>query len=208
MILLDSSSHTGLLQKILEGDYWLFSRINQEWTNPLLDHVFPFLREAEFWVPFYLFLLVFITLNFRKKGCWWAISLIMTAIVSDLVSSHWIKALIFRLRPCQDPALAENIRILVNYCPSSSSFTSSHACNHFALATFLFLTLRPFSRWWGAVYAWAFLIAYAQVYVGVHYPIDITAGALLGTLIGWGTSRLFHLQFGPLQLQPYNHSHA
>src|SRR5258708_1042635 len=208
MILLDSGSHTGLLQKILEADYWLFSMINQQWTNPLLDNVFPYLREAEFWVPFYLFLLVFITLNFGKRGCWWAISLIMTAIVSDLASSHWVKHLIFRLRPCQDPALAENIRILVNYCPVSSSFTSSHACNHFALATFIFLTLRPFSRWWGLVFAWAFFIAYAQVYVGVHYPIDITGGAVLGALIGFGTSRLFRLQFGTLHLQSHNHSHA
>lgn len=208
MILLDSSSHTGLLQKILQGDYWLFTRINQVWTNSLLDNVFPYLREAEFWVPFYLFLLVFITLNFGKKGCWWAVSLIMTAIIGDLVSSHWMKHLIFRLRPCQDPALADNIRILVNYCPVSSSFTSSHACNHFALATFIFLTLRQFSRWWGLVFAWAFFVAYAQVYVGVHYPIDITGGALLGSIIGFGTSRLFRLQFGSLHLQPHNHTHA
>jgi membrane-associated phospholipid phosphatase len=208
MILLDSGGHNGILQKILEGDYWLFSRINQEWTNPLFDNVFPYLREAEFWVPFYLFLLVFITLNFGKKGCWWAVSLIMTAIVSDLVSSSWMKHLIFRLRPCQDPAMAENIRILAKYCPVSSSFTSSHACNHFALATFIFLTLRHTSRWWGAIFAWAFFIAYAQVYVGVHYPIDITGGALLGSLIGFGTSRLFRLQFGTLHLQPHNHSHA
>jgi len=165
-------------------------------------------EEAEFWVPFYLFLLVFITLNFKIKGCWWAVSLIMTAIIGDLVSSHWMKNLIFRLRPCQDPAIADNIRILANYCPVSSSFTSSHACNHFALATFIFLTLRHTSRWWGAIFAWAFFVAYAQVYVGVHYPIDVAGGALLGTLIGLGTSHLFRLQFGTLHLQPNNHSHA
>ena len=208
MILLDSGSHSGLLQKILQGDYWLFSRINQQWTNPLLDSIFPFLREAEFWVPFYLFLLVFITLNFRKKGVWWSIALIMTAIIGDLVSSHWMKSLIFRLRPCQDPAIADNIRVLVNYCPVSSSFTSSHACNHFAMATFIFLTLRHTSRWWGAIFAWAFVISYAQVYVGVHYPIDVTGGALLGSLIGFGTSRLFRLQFGALNSPHFNHTHA
>lgn len=208
MILLDSNSHTSLVQKILQGDYWLFSRINQVWTNSLSDNVFPYLREAEFWVPFYLFLLVFITLNFRKKGVWWALSLIMTAIVSDLVSSHWMKHLIFRLRPCQDPAWGDNIRILVNYCPVSSSFTSSHACNHFAMATFIFLTLRQTSRWWGLVFVWAFLIAYAQVYVGVHYPIDVASGAMLGSIIGWLTSRVFRLQFGSIHLQPYNHTHA
>jgi membrane-associated phospholipid phosphatase len=208
MILLDSVAHAGILGKILQADYWLFARINQDWTNPTLDNVFLFIREAECWVPFYLFLLVFITVNFPKKGWWWALSLGMTAIVSDLMSSSLVKNLVFRLRPCRNPALADNIRILARYCPSSSSFTSSHACNHFALATFIFLTLRFTSRWWAAVFAWAFFIAYAQVYVGVHFPIDILCGGLLGVLIGFGTSRLFRLQFGDLLLQPYNHSHA
>ena len=208
MILLDSGVHPGLLQKILQVDYWLFSRINQHWTNSFLDTVFLFLREAELWVPFYLFLLVFITLNFRLKGWWWSVSLIMTAIVSDLLSSHLMKHLIFRLRPCQNPLLADNMRFLANYCPTSSSFTSSHACTHFALAFFLFLTLRPTSRWWWLVFPWAFLIAYAQVYVGVHFPLDVFCGALLGSGIGWTTSRLFRSMFGDLHLQPYNPSHA
>ncbi len=47
------------------------------------------------------------------------------------------KNIIFRLRPCRDPDLADQVRVLVNYCPQSSSFTSSHACNHFA-ACFLY----------------------------------------------------------------------
>ncbi len=208
MILLDSGVHAGFLHWILQVDYWLFTRINQDWTNPFLDTAFLFLRESELWVPFYLFLLVFITMNFPKKGWWWSLSLIMTAIISDLVSSSGMKHWIYRLRPCNNPFLADTMRSLASYCPSSSSFTSSHACNHFAVAFFLFLTLRSTSRWWWLVFPWAFLIAYAQVYVGVHYPLDIFCGAVLGSLIGIGTSRLFRMQFGALHLQPYNSSHA
>ena len=73
MILLDTGAHPGLLHKILQDDYWLFSRINQDWTCSFLDTVFVFIREAELWVPFYLFLLVFITLNFGKKGLVWSL---------------------------------------------------------------------------------------------------------------------------------------
>lgn len=195
---------------MLEFDYWLFSRINQDWTHPLLDTIFLFLREAEFWVPFYLFLLVFITLNFGKKGWWWSVYLIMTGIIGDLISSRVVKGLIYRPRPCHNPFLADKIRFLANYCPVGSSFTSSHAVNHFALAFFIFTTLRHTSRWWRLIFAWAFFIAYAQVYVGVHFPLDVTGGALLGCLIGWGTSRLFRLQFGtlPLPSSSYNSSHA
>jgi undecaprenyl-diphosphatase len=208
MILLDSDSHSSLIQNILQADHWLFNKVNQDWTGSAADLIFPFLREAEFWVPFYLFLLVFITLNFGRKGWRWVFLLVITAAISDQVSSDLIKHLIFRLRPCHNPALADNIHILVGYCPVSSSFTSSHACNHFAAAWFIFLTLRHTSRWWWLVFAWAFLISYAQVYVGVHYPIDVLSGAMVGSLIGWLLAGLFKKLSGRLSLQPYNHQHV
>jgi undecaprenyl-diphosphatase len=65
------------------------------------------------------------------------------------------------------------------------SFTSSHATNHFGVATFLFVTLgRFFGSWKYLIFIWAALICYAQVYVGVHYPLDVLFGALLGFAIG------------------------
>jgi membrane-associated phospholipid phosphatase len=208
MILLDSGGHSGLLQGILQTDHWLFSRLNQDWTNTFFDNVFPYLRESELWVPFYLFLLVFVTVNFAKKGWLWSLALIVTVSLSDLVSSHLMKILVFRLRPCRDPAMASSINVLVSYCPISSSFTSSHACNHFAMATFIYSTLRHTSPWWGALFAWAFFISYAQVYVGVHYPLDVFCGAIMGCLIGYGTSQVFRRQFGKLTLQSYNPIHG
>jgi undecaprenyl-diphosphatase len=209
MILLDTGAHPGLLNKILQGDYWLFSRINQGWTCSFLDTVLLFAREAEFWIPFYLFLLLFATLNFGKKGWVWSLYLVMTVIISDLISSHLIKDhLVYRLRPCGNPLWADSMRFLANYCPSSSSFTSSHACNHFAMAVFIFQTLRKTSRWWWLVLVWAFTISYAQVYVGVHYPLDVFCGGVLGSLIGWLVSKVFRLQAGTLHLQPNTPSHA
>lgn len=210
MMLIDAGPvHPGFLHKILQGDYWLFSRINQDWTCSFLDNVLLFMREAELWLPFYLFLLVFITINFRKKGFIWALYLPMTVIISDLISSTLIKRhLVFRLRPCNNPLWADSMRYLANYCPVGSSFTSSHACNHFAMAFFIYRTLRHTSPWWWLVFPWAFLISYAQVYVGVHYPLDVLCGGLLGSLIGLGTSYLFKLQVGTLPLQNHNPSHA
>jgi membrane-associated phospholipid phosphatase len=208
MILLDSGGHPGLLQGIMQADRWLFSRVNQDWTNSFFTRVFPYLRESELWVPFYLFLLVFVTVNFAKKGWLWSLALIVTVSLSDLISSHLMKILVFRLRPCQDPAMASSINVLISYCPVSSSFTSSHACNHFAMATFIYSTLRHTSRWWGTLFAWAFFISYAQVYVGVHYPLDVFCGAILGCLIGYGSSQVFRRQFGMLTLQTYNPIHG
>jgi membrane-associated phospholipid phosphatase len=201
MILLLPPAILNILEPLLRLDHWLFHKINQVWINPFLDLVLPFIRQQEFWYFFYLFLLVFSLINFGIKGCWWGASLIMTAIIADLFSSSLIKSLIFRYRPCRNPDLADQVRVLVNYCPQSSSFTSSHACNHFAAAWFIFITLNQTGSWRWLLFAWAFVISYAQVYVGVHFPLDIFGGAVLGTAIGYGMSIFFRKQFGPLSLK-------
>jgi membrane-associated phospholipid phosphatase len=201
MILLESSGQLSFFQRLLRLDHWLFAKINQQWTNSFFDSVLPFLREGGIWIPFYLFLLVFATINFGTKGWLWCFTLVMTAIISDLISSHLIKNLIFRYRPCQDESMADQVRILVNYCPQNSSFTSSHACNHFAAAMFLFCTLKQTSLWWRLVFLWAFLISYSQIYVGVHYPLDVIGGTILGCGVGYMMYVFFHKQFGTLSFK-------
>lgn len=201
MILLLSVIYQDILKPLLQFDHWLFHEINQVWINSLLDLVLPFMRQQEFWYFFYLFLLVFAVFNFGIKGCWWAVSLIMTVIISDLFSSSLIKSLIFRYRPCADPDMADNVRILVNYCPQNSSFTSSHACNHFAAAWFIFITLNQTGSWRWIVFVWASVICYAQIYVGVHFPLDILGGTILGTTIGRVMSVLYRKQFGTLSIK-------
>jgi len=78
-------------------------------------------------------------------------------------------------------------------CGGGYSFPSSHASNHFALASLLAPSWArgASSRWRWALFLWAASIAYGQVYVGMHYPVDVLFGALLGTAIGWGASRLY-----------------
>jgi undecaprenyl-diphosphatase len=120
-----------------------------------------------------------------------------TVVLTDFVSSTLIKENIWRLRPCNNPDLSSWINIMVGYRPQSSSFTSSHAANHFGIATFLYLSLKEeFGKWPMFFFLWAFAISYAQVYVGVHYPLDVIAGTGIGLLIGYLTGRLFNKNFG------------
>ncbi|MBK7884196.1 MAG: phosphatase PAP2 family protein [Chitinophagaceae bacterium] len=154
------------------------------------------MRNSTLWVPLYFFLLLLITINFKNNGWWWVIFGACTAIITDFVSSSIIKQNIIRIRPCNDPDIASWVRVLVGYRPQSSSFTSSHAANHFGIATYYFITLKEKFKWWPYLFFfWAFSISIAQVYVGVHYPIDITCGALIGILIGYLCGRSFNKQF-------------
>lgn len=111
------------------------------------------------------------------------IGAIVVVGISDYSSSSIIKPIFKRDRPCRDPKLEGHVRSLVN-CGAAYSFPSSHAANHFALAGFLSITFfRRFRSIKIILYFWAFLIAFSQVYVGVHFPLDVTAGALWGLLI-------------------------
>jgi undecaprenyl-diphosphatase len=186
-----------IFEKILALDRDLFFTINTRWSNSFFDMTLPYLRNAKNWIPFYFFLLIFIPLKHKQKGWFWVLFLIATAAATDLVSSRLIKENIFRMRPCGDLSLAGHVRFLVSYCPQSSSFTSSHAANHFGFAVFFYFTLRNYysgrKLWW--IFLWAFLICYSQVYVGVHYPLDIAGGAVAGGIIGYIFVILFNKHF-------------
>lgn len=195
---LQIQSASGMPDWLKELDQTLFFKINGAWTHSFFDTVLPFVREPTVWVPFYFFLSIFVLVNFRVNGWLWIMFLMLTAMVSDYTSSSIIKEWFPRLRPCRDPDIAHQVRFLVSYCPVSSSFVSSHAVNHFAISTFIFVTFKDaISKKWALVYIWAVMICYAQVYVGVHFPLDVTAGAIIGILFGYISSMLFN-RFFPL----------
>jgi membrane-associated phospholipid phosphatase len=171
---------------LIHIDHWLFDAINQGMSNALLDAVLPFFREKYFWAPFYLFVIAYILLNFSSKNALKLLfGLALTVTLADTTSSVLIKKNVQRIRPCNDLNFSTHIIERVP-CGAGYSFTSSHACNHFAVAVFLMGVFGHFGRWVRPILLlWAGLIAFAQVYVGVHYPLDVSIGALIGIGIGW-----------------------
>ena len=166
-------------------DKYLFLKINTVWTSPLLDAILPWWRDKNTWIPLYIFLALFAFINFGKKALPWFLFVLATAALMDQISSNLLKDFFDRVRPCNDIVMSLKERLLVRHRPQSGSFPSSHASNHFALGVFFLLTLR---RYFGKL-AWLFIlwaatISYGQIYVGVHYPTDIIAGAILGSLVG------------------------
>ena len=184
-------------QILKEWDQWLFIQINNQQSNSFFDSVVPYLRNSFYWAPLYLFLLLFVTINFKGRGWWWVLFFLCTVSLTDIVSSKILKEAFERLRPCQDPDFLQNVRLLVNRCSGAYSFTSSHAANHFGMATFIFISFRRyFKNWTWLAFLWAGFIGYAQVYVGVHYPFDVLGGAIIGVLFGLLTGRYFNKKFG------------
>lgn len=188
------------MNQLITYDQHLFKIINDQWSNVFFDWLMPWLRNSEMWYPLYLFLILFVIVNFKKTGWWWILFAVGTIILCDFVSSKIIKENIIRLRPCNDPDIASWIHVLVGYRPQSSSFTSSHSTNHFGIAMFLYLTLKShFNTWPALFFFWAFSISFAQVYVGVHYPLDIICGGAIGILIGYLSGKSFNKNYGLVQ---------
>ncbi|MEP6467907.1 MAG: phosphatase PAP2 family protein, partial [Parafilimonas sp.] len=123
-------------------DVNLFYNINTVWTNSFLDNNYPWWRDASTWYPVYLFLLVFILINFGWRAWTWILFIALNVTITDQLSSHIIKLWIHRLRPCADINMADKVRMLVNHCSGGFSFPSSHATNHFGAAVFIFCTLK------------------------------------------------------------------
>lgn len=185
------------LEILKDWDQWLFRQINSGLTNPVFDQLMPFLRNGTHWAPLYLFLGVFVLINFRNKGGWWILFFIATVALTDMTGTYLFKHNFERLRPCRDPDFFFHVRLLVNQCSGGYSFTSNHAANHMGMATFFFITFYPiFKKWAWLAFLWAVLIAYAQVYVGVHYPSDVLIGGFIGLLAGTLTGKLFNNRYG------------
>lgn len=180
-----------ITESLKEADKALFYLINKKLSFPVLDDIMLLLRNQYTWVPLYLFFLLFFYFNCRKYLLPIIALSLVTFALTDFTSASLIKPFIARLRPCHDPTLHFSINNLAG-CGGIYGMPSSHAINHFGLATFWFMVIKnTLDQKWFWLFAWAFIICYAQVYVGVHFPGDVIIGGLLGTAIGHLTSLLF-----------------
>jgi len=135
------------------------------------------------WIPLFALLLFLV---FKAYG--WKKGLLLMVMAALLVTFsdqfvNFIKDYFGRLRPNNDPSINEIIRILKR--PKSFSFVSGHSTTSFAVTTFMILKFKKYYRYPMLLLIWPILFAYSRIYVGVHFPVDIFVGMLLGVLEGY-----------------------
>ena len=178
-----------MIEYLIEIDFKIFEFINGLKLPLFLDIILTYWRNSYVWGPLYVFIISFAIFNFRKKAVWFLMFSTLTVGTTDFVSSNLIKKNVERLRPCNTEQLQVINRVK---CSTGYSFTSSHATNHFGMATFWILTLSFIERRYKILLGvWAGLIAFCQVYVGVHFPSDVIAGSILGFSIGYLFYKLY-----------------
>ena len=172
------------MDQLLQWDRDLFALLNG-WHSPLFDTLMSLFSERWFWIPLYVILLWQI---WKREGWPGLIGpLLAIAILISLVdqsASSLLKPWVGRLRPCRPEAGLSGVHLVDGHCGGLYGFVSSHAANFFALATFLSLYLQR-KAWTWILFPIAVLVAYSRIYLGVHYPGDVIAGAALGLMMGW-----------------------
>lgn len=181
-----------MIEEIIKFDQQLFHAINTGLSNVFFDWLMPILRNKYTWVPLYILIIAFAIKTYKLKGLYLVLFLAATVGIADFGSSGILKPTFNRVRPCNDIEIQKTVITRVP-CGLGKSFPSTHASDHFAIAIFLIMIF--YKKWKPIIpiaIIWAFLICFAQVYVGVHYPVDVTFGMLFGSLIGFLMAKLFN----------------
>ena len=168
-----------MIDTLIEIDKKLMVFLNKTISNSIFDIVMPIITNQNFLAIIGVILIIYLGFFGKKKGRITLVVLLFAAGMSDAICAQVIKPWIGRIRPSHE--FIEYINLLVSK-GGKWSFPSNHAANSFAFATVLSYFYEKNKIF---LFCVASLIAFSRVYVGVHYPMDIFFGALIGYTISW-----------------------
>lgn len=150
---------------------WVQEHLRTDWLNPIIIAITSLGNAGIFWILLTLALLI--PKKTRRVGILCAMALLGSVIINNLI----LKNVIARIRPYE---VIEGLKIIVK-APMDTSFPSGHSAASFAAGVVL---LRNLPKKAGIpLFVLAWLIALSRLYVGVHYPTDVAAGIISGTVI-------------------------
>lgn len=155
--------------------------------SPYWDVVMTLFTRTECWTFLYASLIYFIAKRYRLKAILILIMIGLLITVADQFSGL-IKDAVQRFRPTHDPAIKDLVHHVLKRGGLYGYF-SAHAANTFAVAKFTSMLFKN-SRYRILIFFWAIVVSYTRIYVGVHFPLDVLTGALVGLGLGFGAYKL------------------
>ena len=171
---------------LLEFDKNILLLINQTLSNPIFDYIMPKLDNPKNWIPFILFIWIYLSIKDSKNRFKLLILLPITILFCDQIGG-FIKDFHLRGRPWFSLGV-DVVNHLGGMGGKHLSFPSNHAFN-ISGVSFLFSNIYPNYK----KYFWslAIVIMYSRIYIGVHYPLDVFFGCLFGILVSFIITKLW-----------------
>ena len=183
-----------MLEQLLHIDTEILLAING-WHAPWADQLMWIISAKATWIPLYLLLIGLLVWRYRKPAmtnvkwlqkvpaCVVMIVVIALAVgAADFIASGILKDLVARPRPTRMPELEGVLHLVNGYRSGQYGFVSSHAANTMACALLFSLIWRKKIATVGLM-LWVAMNCYSRMYLGVHYPLDIIGGLLVGALM-------------------------
>ena len=159
--------------------------VNQTLSNPVFDFIMPLFDNTKKWLPFILLFWLLLSYLDKKNRRKILILIPLVIIFGDLLGKS-IKILELRDRPWF--SLGESINHLGGKGGRHYSFPSNHALNITSIA---YILSSIYTNYYKYFWAYASVVIFSRVYIGVHYPLDVFTGASIGFLVGMGCYKLY-----------------
>ena len=183
-----------VLERLVHIDTEVLLAING-WHAPWADRLMWIISAKTTWIPLYLLLVGLLIWRYRQPSnnatkwlkkvpvCVVMIVAIVAAVgLSDFIASGILKDLVARPRPTRVPELEGVLHLVNGYRSGQYGFVSSHAANTMASGLLFSLIWRNKIATVGLM-LWVAVNCYSRLYLGVHYPLDILGGLIVGALM-------------------------
>nr|WP_299345877.1 phosphatase PAP2 family protein [Allomuricauda sp.] len=173
-----------MLEELITWDKEVFLYLNGLGTETW-DGFWLFITNKWSAIPLYVVLLGTLYHFFGWKRTLIALVFIGLLITATDQLANFFKYGVQRPRPCHDLDIGSLVRLVKKSCGGKFGYFSAHASNSIALATFFSVLFKAKIKWISTPLAlWALLVAYSRIYIGVHYPLDVATGILIGLIFG------------------------
>ena len=183
-----------MLEKLIHIDTQILLAING-WHAPWADRLMWIVSAKETWIPLYLLLVGLLVWRYRKPAVtsvkWLQkvpVGVVVIVVIglavgaADFIASGILKDLVARPRPTRVPELEGMLHLVNGYRSGQYGFVSSHAANTMACGLLFSLIWRNKIATVGLM-LWVTVNCYSRMYLGVHYPLDILGGLIVGALM-------------------------